>query len=600
MTKFISFKLALIFLISALAPAFVAIAAPPSCENGECIEHIVNQLNDLNQVYAQKCLPEEGAKELVSLSEECFILINEINQLETELAGHTARLEEKMSCSNGDCQNLDSDTVLTKVEEGLSCTEPKKKEVRKACPNDLHCAYVSSSLLIGGYIAEAILPDKAKLKDCHMGDDSCMVQLATGFWKATVSFFEGMGDLVQMGANSLWKWMTKAEDHSSTSQLALAKASEDTGFFDLLMKDFSGTMYKVWEGLVAALKEWMKTDILCQKWKGLPHSSECLQPTDNIDCVSCKSLLNGFCAVWGIIAAEVIPSFFTAGLATAAKYGANGAVKIAKTFKVSKAALSTIKNSRFAKSALKASTKVDDVLKLTKVSKAARIAISTSLKVAQKYLLSPLRKKIKYALSVMVKTMKSGTAYIAKSKAGNILVFNLKAAKLAKKVILYPVYNPMTAFAYKTGGKTFAKILKVGPPKLYPITPITSVLIKHHRDIENILIKIEQDSSGGQDYLASLQAEMLSKIGTHRPELVRQALMQENPEIEEIINLFYPELEYGPLAQKLSPERILAAEQELLLEIQKMPQGPGQETILRKYQEYTAPGEARDRVIKVK
>src|SRR5690606_11386781 len=108
----------------------------------ECIEGILDRLEDLSSLYQKQCLPSEGLKrDLASyheengLTEKCWKLITEINHLESELTKHQARLEERLGCQGGNCnlpnqqESLNSQlTALTKVEQQLSCTIPKKQQ----------------------------------------------------------------------------------------------------------------------------------------------------------------------------------------------------------------------------------------------------------------------------------------------------------------------------------------------------------------------------------------------------------------------------------------------------------------------------------------
>lgn len=625
MKQLIALKLSLLLLLSSLSslgPVSLAYAGNQStCENGECIEKIVDRLEDLGSLYQKQCLPKEGVKhssleayhEENGLSEECWKLITEINHLETELQKHQTRLEERLGCQTGDCKlpnqedSLNSQiTALTKVEQNLSCTEPKKQQIRNQCPADMGCALASTALGMGGYVAELMIPEKSKPKNCHLGDDSCMTQLATGFIKAAMSFFEGAWGLLKLAGRKtgekmteFWNWVRGAEDHSSTSQLAMAKASEDPGVFDMLVNDFPGTMKKMWTALVASLKEWLKTDIFCQKWSGVPHLSKCEKPTESFDCIPCKAMVNGLCAVSGTIVAEVIPAFLTGGLITAAKHGVNGASKIAKLFKVSNKSMEAIKNSRVAKVAMEASTKVDDVLKVSKGVKAAKVAVEASLAAVRKYLMSPTRKVVKASFTALTAALKKGSAYVAETPVGKMLIFSGKTLKTTGKIVIYPIENPMTTFAFKAGQRSFDKAFKLGAPKVAAQTAVTSTLARHESQIDGLLGKIEEakvQKPKAKD-LPKLEEELLSKIEPKRQELLKEALQKSDVEFNDLIRHLYPELQYGDLAKKLPPEKILAAEKQLYLEIQAMPDGALKNTLTKRYQSHVVQGEARQRVV---
>lgn len=623
MKKLISFKLALVLLLSSLSslgPISIAAAATSSCENGECIEKLIDKLEDLGSVYSRECLPSQGSKtplktyhEENGLTEQCWKLVTEINHLESQLQSHQTKLEERLGCQGGDCklanpgESLNAQiSELTKVEQNLSCTIPKKQAIKAQCPSDMNCVLAATAMGVGGYLAELLVPANAKPNGCHLGDDSCMTQLATGFLKAAISFFEGAWDLLKIVGKKagqkmkqFWNWVSGAENHSSTSQLAMAKASKDAGVFDMLVNDFPGTMKKIWSGFVGSMKEWLKTDIFCQKWSGVPHFSTCQKPTESFDCIPCKTMVSGLCAVTGTLVAEVVPSFLTGGLITAAKHGANGAVKIAKMFRISNKGIKAIKASRVAKIAVSASTKVDDVLRLSKGLKVAKTAITIAMSAISRYMLSPTRKAVKSSLAILTAAMKKGTAYVAVTPVGKTIVFSGKALKMTGKVILYPIDNPMTTWAYKAGERSFDKIFKLGAPKLASQGAVATTLISNEKGIQSLLAKVEEAKivkPKAKDLLR-LEQELLEKVGPKRQAILMEALKNDYVNLEDVIKHLYPELQYGDLAKKLTPQQILAAEKELWLEISKMPDGPAKTVLTKRYNSHVIQGEARIKVV---
>lgn len=622
MKQLISLKLILILLVSSLAswaPIVEAAAKGSSCENGECIEGLVDKLEDLSKVYKAQCLPK-GIKESQieqyhmehGLSEQCWKYITEISHLEDELMKHQNRLEGKLGCEGGNCK-YGNETInaqladLGKVEEQFACTEPKKQAIRNQCPSDMTCVLASTALGVGGYIAELIVPESAKPKGCHLGDDSCLTQLATAFLKSAVTFFEGAWDLLKIlgkkagqKMTQFWNWVKGGENHSSTSQLAMAKASEDKGVFDMLLDDFPGTMKKIWSAFVGSMKEWMKADVFCQKWSGAPHFSQCLQPTNSFDCLPCKTLVTGLCSVTGTIVAEIVPNFLTGGLVSAAKYGAQGAVKIARLFRVSAKGAEAIKASRVAKMAVQASTKVDDVMRLTKTLRAAKLVLDASLKAIKVYMLSPTRKLLKTSLTVMSNAMKKGGAAIAETTAGKVLIFSGKTTKTALKVVLYPIDNPMTTFAYKAGSRSFDKLVNMAAPKLAVKTVVTAQIIQKETQLEGIIARLEKAKMAkkpNSSEILKLEEQLLAKVEPHRKEIVKAALLKGDAEFDDIIKNLYPELQYDNLASKLAKEKVLKAEEDLYVEIQRMPAGASKEKMLQRYKSHVAQGEKRAAIV---
>lgn len=622
MKRFISFHLALILFITSLsgfAQTKKTEVRTSTCENGECIPGLIDKLEDLGKVYTETCLPSEGRRpaDLQSyyqengLTEECWKYITEINHLEAELQKHQSRLESRLGCESGECKLPNQNESLnkqiqelSKSQAALSCTEPKKKAIKNQCGSDMTCVLTSTALGVGGYLAEMIVPENVKPKNCNLGDDSCMTQLATGFLKAAISFFEGSWDLLKMAGKAtskkmgeFWNWVKGAEDHSSTAQLAMARASEDPGIFDMLTNDFPGTMNKLWTGLVAAIKEWLKADVFCQKWEKVPHFSKCLAPTESFDCISCKAMVNGLCSVTGTIVAEVIPSFLTGGLLTAAKHGANGAAKIAKMFKVSEKSIAAIKSSRVAKAAAEASTKVDDILKLSKKVATLKTAVSLSLASINKYLLSPTRKVLKSTYGILTEAAKKGNVFLQVTGTKKVLIFGGRAVKATSRAVLYPIDNPLTTLAFKSGSRSFDKVLTLRNPKLATTTGVTTAISSQQKKLENLLAKIDEARIKKKD-ATLLEEALLKQIEPKRKMILEKALADKDTEFSDVIRYLYPELQYGGLAKKIPPEKVIAAEKELYSALEGMPNGAQKSLLIKKYKAHVQPGEARSKIIK--
>lgn len=617
MKNFISYTLILSFLLPGL-PAFgnsQKSGQKDSCENGECVPKIIDDLQDLGEVYRKQCLPQKIKESEIKkyheehgLSEECWKIITKINHLDSELQKHRNSLEAKSGCENGNCKQPGQEltgqiTDLSKVNQELTCSPEKKQKIKNNCSSDLECVAMASITGIGGYLAEKMLPEKAKIKNCHLGDDSCVTQLATAFFKAAINFFSGAWHLLKLAGNAvggkvkdLWERVTGPEDHSSTSQLALAKASEDEGFFDELTKDFPGTMKKVWNTFVAATKEWLKAGVFCQKWQGVPHFSKCLQPTESFDCIPCKQMVTGFCSISGTLVAEIVPAFLAGGLLTAAKHGVSGASKISKLFKVSDKSLDAVKQSRLSKMV----SKTDDSLRVTKGLQSGGKAISLTLNAINNYLISPARKVLKTSFNAIADLMKSGPSSVAVTPAGKILTFAGTTLKTTFKVVLYPIDNPMTVMAYKTGVRSFEKAITLGKPKLAVQTAVSSSIVTRQPQLESLLAKIDEAKAAAiidDAKVLKLEKELLGKIEPIRLEAVKAALARDNVDLNDVIRRLYPEIQYGDLAKTLSPEKVLKAERELYLEIASIQDFQRRSALLKKFEVHVGGGEARSRIV---
>lgn len=624
MKNIISFKLALILLctsLSTLAPVAQAIAKDDKCENGECIQKKIDKLENLGKLYKNQCLPKNikhadipKHQEKNGVSEECWKILTEVNHLEEQLAKEQTRLESKLGCESGDCKlpnagvSLNSQIKdLSKIEEN-SCTATKKQEIKNSCSSDLGCVVTASALGVGGYLAEVLVPDNMKPKNCHLGDDSCVTQLATSFIKAAVTFFQGAWWIVSSAGKfagkkmgEFWNWVSGAEDHSSTSQLAMAKASEDPGIFAEMKDDFPGTMKKIFAAFVASLKEWMKTDVLCQKWAGVPRASKCLTPTNSFDCIPCKTMVTGLCSISGTLIAEVVPAFLSGGLTIAIKQGVNGAAKIATLFKASQKGITAVKNTKLGQAAVAASTKTDEVLRVSKSVHAAKDAVTAALKAIQTYMLSPSRKALKTSYTSMTAALSKGGVYIAETPVGKVLGFAGTTLKYTFKTVLYPVDNPLTQASYRSGARSFDKVFKLGQPKLASQTVVSASLIQKNPELEKVLAKIEEakiSTKTDEAKLLALEEDLLTKIEPIRQDAAKIALSKNGVEFSDVIKDLYPELQYGALAKKLPTEKIAAAEKQLYLEISHLPDGANKTKLMSSYKNYVSNNQMRTAVAK--
>jgi hypothetical protein len=572
---------------------------------------LIDRLEDLSALYQEQCLPsniqEKDIENYITkngLTEECWKILSEVNDLEEELQKQNKDLKVA-TCEGGHCQSISPANgidlqlhQLSQVKENLSCTQAYREKISQNCSDDMKCVLISSALGAGGYLLEKLVPKNYQSGNCHMGDDSCITRLATGFVRAAITFFDSAWDILKVAGNKagekmteFWHWVRGAEDHSSTSQLALAKASEDKKFFDRLVDDFPGTMVKIWEALVASLTEWLKSNIFCQKWSGVPHLSQCLKPTDAFNCIPCKTIVGGLCSATGTLIAEVIPSFLTGGLLTAAKHGAQGAVRIAKGFKISSKGLKAIQSSRLGTLATKSS-------KVVSIGKTALTATARGL---TRYVLSPVRKILKASVLAVTKLVRKGRLYLAMTKTGKMLVFPGTVLKKGINVVLYPLDNPLTGIAFKAGVRAYNRAFKLGPPQLANQTVLTGSLIKKEKEVHIVLAKLEEAkiSNPGARAVLKLEEKLLKKVIPIRKEMLIKSVSKDL-EFNDIIKTLYPELKYGLLAKKLPSGQVMKAEQELYQIISSLPKTRVQKRLIRDFYTHVSPGLTRKKIISQK
>lgn len=634
----INFFLSLCLLLTSLpysAPAYAqakkkttttssAFKPERDCKEGKCVDGLIAKLESLeNEGYKKSCLPKGKSlseKQLKAhfennpVSESCWGLFIEMEATRNKLIAVQRWLQDEQCAESGECSGKKRTVdvglsgtgleAIGAVEEKLSCTPQKKKEVQNKCGSDALCAITASAMTMAGPVADLLMPSSLKKSGCSVGQDSCLVQLATAFVKSVFSFFEGIwgllkdaGKYVGKKATQFWNWVTEAEDASSSAQLAMAKASEEEGVFQMLRKDFGGTMKKVWTGLVEAIKSWVKNDVFCQKWSGTPHFSQCLQPSDGIDCLPCKTMISGLCNAVGYIAAEIVPAFLTGGLVTAAKYGASGAAKIAKGFKVSNKLIAAVKKSKVAENVMSKASAAKKVILSTKVvSKTAQVLNSLLTKIGT-HLVRPSAKLYKGAQNSLSKLMASSKIWMVETKTGRVIAFSANAVKTSAKVAIWPIENSMTIKAFKLGQKTFDKAFKVVLSKAQVTGGLAVVATAKSasalQKTDEAYSAVVRASHAADDVKPALVVEAQDNLRTQainvkRGEIVSSFKSNNSVKLNQIVDELYPELHYGNLAKKIGPEEIVKAERELLESIGKIDNETLRNQLTQEYLQHTS------------
>lgn len=596
--KFVSWLLIFCFSFNAITPVLAS--------DTKKSDELLVKLQNLTNSFEKNCIPAkttniEAHLKANGLSENCWGMITEVAELERQMALLHPELEMEASCTGANCVTLPTPLAsLPSIPEEvtLTCSDYEKEKMAKSCPADLGCFLISSSTALPAsnqwlINPEKILPKGMVPKNCTPGD-SCSNQIVTAFFNSIFNFFSSAWDLLKMAGNfakdqlvNFWQWVSAAEDSSSASQLALAQASEDEGLFRMLKDDFAGTVSRIFQGLIGSLKEWLKNDILCEKWSGTPHRSQCVSPAKGFDCVSCKSLVNGLCAISGVFVSEILPAFITGGLTTAAKHGAGAAARIVKTtFKISDKGIQAIKSSKTLNSSLGLVSKVDKVVKAS--------AILTKI---NQYFISPARKIASLAFKALSAIVRNSKAYMAETAKGRYIVFAQDGLKMAGKVVLYPIENNMTILAFKAGQRTFDKALKLAAPTLTNKTSVALAVTTHAPELDSVLTKIELGQIKKQKTL-QFEYEHVRLLQGKRSTLTKKALSAKNPSFSEIIRTIYPELNYGDLAKNLPKTDILLREKELYLEISKITNPELKKSMLHKYQNLIVESKQRKALLK--
>lgn len=442
-------KTLLLLLLTLFTSTF---AFAEDCPDGKCIPRLLRKIRLVSEIYKAECLPPKIKLSEIEmyhkehpLTEQCWRYLYEINLLDEELSKHQAVLDTKTNCETGDCKKVEVKPFFQNIEDILqavpqnTCTEKRKERIRKRCPDDLKCHFMSAAFIgFSGYYFNDVISKKPK--NCHLGDDACSTRVALAFIDTVNHFLKGVGNIIK------WSWnkVTGSEDHSSTAQLALAKASEDPSIFEELLTDFPGAMEKVFGAFFSYVETWLKEEVYCKKWLGKPHVGKCLRPLDSFDCLSCKTLLSGtFCSIPGTALFELAPALFSGGLAAAIKHGSKAGAVLYRS--------------------IRASTKATNIAKSSKALQVAMNAASATASLSIKaYKVSGLQKVTQASIAGIRALSKKTKAYIAVTPAGKVMVFSKDVIKTTGKVVLYPVDNPLTQFSYKAGANFFDKAIMLG------------------------------------------------------------------------------------------------------------------------------------------
>jgi hypothetical protein len=584
------------------------------CPDGQCVEEMIGLVEaKTSQARMDKCLPPEGTKdenawfEENSLSIECFKLIKEIEEYYDRLEKIQAHFSgvlvdnEEMACKEDqqtDSLNLENLKDIAEVNEAASCSEERKKEIWDKCAADAGCVMVSSALTVSGPFAKHFIPKAMADKGCSATNDNCLKQLALGFVKAVFSFFEGAWGLLKMAGKGIgkagqnfWNWVSGAEKHSSTSQLAAAQASEEEGFFKQLKNDFAGTMSKVWTGLMAAIKHWLANSMFCQEWSGVAQFSECKRPAQGLDCTECKAMITGMCAITGVLVAEIIPAFLTGGLVTVAKHGVSAASKVSKLFKISAASSRAIKNSRLGTMALKPVAAITKAVVKSRFTQKTLRAIETVAKSLNRFLLKPSVLGIKKSFQVMRSVARTSKTYLMLTPAGPVITFGSKAASYGFKAILFPFENALTVKSFQLGERMFEKIFtKVGSARFFGgVRPVLAgEAARAMSAIDDTYIEMQVTKwtkRYGSEFNNQAEAKYLKQIKASRPNVVDEYLAKRpQVKLEKLIDDLYPELNYGKYGDLVKTPDVIKAETDLLEAIGKMPDAGEKERLFKAYE----------------
>jgi Fic family protein len=458
------------------------------CHEGSCVEELIARADELKfEINQNGCLPEETNLEEINLeeyfennlfTEECVRLFGQVeennNQIDLVFSYLDNKIELNQSCLVEMQEIMDTSGIedLEAHVDGVNqCSDEIRAQHASQCGEDFRCALAAGAHTLTGPLGNFLGLQELGGENCDMTEDSCLVQLATGFVRAAFMFFEGAWDLLSMagqgianGLTNLWDWMRGVEEHSSTAQLAAAQASEEEGIFRMLVDDFPGTMARAWQGISEGLSVWMKENVFCQEWSGLPYHSECLTPAVGFDCLSCKQKFNGFCGISGIFLAEVVPAFFTGGMITAIKYGARGASRIARSIRVSDEAIAAVRSSSISQYATANYEAAARALANSRLARASGEALRTARRRLQRIVNRPSNQYYRRATATLHQLSQTNGATVFVTGSQRFFSFSGRILSTGFRAIIYPIDNPLTQRAYTLGLESFDNVFSLVQP----------------------------------------------------------------------------------------------------------------------------------------
>jgi hypothetical protein len=144
------------------------------------------------------------------------------------------------------------------------------------------------------------------------------------------SLVTSLWDLGSDWIHSFWSTSATVENKTADAQLMLNQMSEAET--KKVSQSPGEWMKEKMTFLVSEMNSWMKDDVFCEQWEGVPRFSKCLVPNKTWDCTTCTAQINGLCSLRGV----VLPSFVTgliAGAGSGAVSEAGSLIKIVRAQK---------------------------------------------------------------------------------------------------------------------------------------------------------------------------------------------------------------------------------------------------------------------------
>ncbi|MGE3611201.1 MAG: hypothetical protein AB7I27_16535 [Bacteriovoracaceae bacterium] len=220
----------------------------------------------------------------------------------------------------------------------ISCSEKEKNRNSEKCLEDFGCMVGSSLLSLPLFMKDTLSNSPGQ---CLSSQNDCVTNFISSLVDTLVTLVTDLWDLLETVAswgkdkwNSFWHDTRAIEDKTSDAAHVLSKMSEDdvNSFKKHPLNWVSNLAKNIWKGI----NQWLKEDIFCEKWQGIPRMSQCLKPMESWDCLSCRTKLMGTCSSLGVVGSIVVTEIITGGLFNVGELGVQGARVVVDAIKSSK------------------------------------------------------------------------------------------------------------------------------------------------------------------------------------------------------------------------------------------------------------------------
>jgi hypothetical protein len=288
--------------------------------------------------------------ELYSCRDEYKYLMAEFEEREKLMTQHPEVYEKYNDCIAK--QNEPKVTSFAEqgedIAEEVSCLKEEAKEVEKDCSESWQCNKYRTILDVADVLPRVIekpirnyitgqANSKGYSKSCLNDDKSnCMEDFMNALVDSLWTSVTSIKDLAVAGAKSLFNMFDFFDSEAEKNIVKMEQSVEDVeSFMDSPGKWISDFIDKIKTGVVS----WIKSSVFCQEWKYNSEFAEgeapastgvartCVKPLEDFGCIDCEDMIDATCIALGGLTAEVGVAFFTAGVGTAASFGARASAK---------------------------------------------------------------------------------------------------------------------------------------------------------------------------------------------------------------------------------------------------------------------------------